>query len=122
MGNDTLDPVVAAGASLCTDSKLARIQTDIIIDHDELLRRVQFVKVYDFPQTFTTEIHISLGFHQNHLLPFDIAAAADGLMFLRVDRDVILLCQLIQGIKTHIMTGMLVLLSRISKSCYDIHI
>ena len=51
--DDAFDPVVSACASLCPDAQLTRRKADVVVDHDQLLLRIDLEKVACCAQAFT---------------------------------------------------------------------
>ena len=52
MGNDVLYSIMSSGAALSADPELSRLQTDIVIYYNDMLR-IDFVEIRRLPDTFT---------------------------------------------------------------------
>ena len=107
-------------ASLPSNSKLSRSQTDIVINDNQILRRC-FIIIQHHPQALPAEIHKRLRFYQKNLLTFHHASAAKGSMLPFTDVNLIPLCQLIDHLKSYIVSCFIIFFCGIPKPCNNIH-
>ena len=60
--NNIFDTVVSARTSFFPDPQIARDQTDIVKNNNQIFHRIQLVKIHQGTDTVTTEVHIRLRF------------------------------------------------------------
>jgi hypothetical protein len=120
LGNDIFNPIVPPCAAFQPNPELARLQADVIIDHDDLLRR-DLIIIHRRPKALPAQIHEGLRLHKEHFLPLYHALPTVRPVLPFADIDTILVRQHINHRKTYIVPCFIIFLCGVSKSCNQIH-
>ena len=115
MGNDVLDAVVTAGRAGGPHPELAHRQRHIVINDQHPLRR-NLIKLCRLPHRLAGEVHIRLRLHDQAPGPGKPQNVVGGFELDLVELDSGFLSQQVHGEKSHVVTGIGVLLARIPQA------
>ena len=107
-------------ASLALELDGANRQINIIMRDDQALALVQ-VAPHQRCHALSTGIHIRLGLNAEHLPSANLPCTAERLGLALSYRHMMALGKCINHVKTHIVPGMAITLSRIAQPHNDIH-
>src|SRR5262245_57029099 len=107
-------------ASLALELDSADRQIDIVMRDDQTLALAQ-VAPYQRRHALSTGIHIRLGLDAEHLTSANLPCAAERLSLALSYRHMIALGKGINNVKTQIVPGMTIALSRVAQPHNDIH-
>ena len=117
-----LQAVLTACGSFLSDPDMSGLKVNIVTDHDELVRRVDLIKVDDFPHGCPAQIHKCQRFCDNDLLCSDPPASQERMELASGKRDPVVLDDPVDDIEAHIVAGAFIAGARISQADKDVHV
>ena len=102
-----------AVAALAADPQLARLQGNVVENHDDLLCR-QLVKPHGLRHRLAAQVHKGLGLHQQHPPASQHGVGAQGFIFQPVEPHAAASGDLVQHQKTGVVPGIFIFSARIA--------
>src|SRR6201996_1025426 len=116
---DRLDPVVSSIAAPFPDAQRPQTQRDLVVDHDQVTRRVGIKLVDQRANRHTAQVHVGFGFGQNYISPSDPGGGCQSAAAPVFHRHTTLFCQPVDGQKPRVMRSELVFDPRVSQADHE---
>jgi hypothetical protein len=113
---------MGAGTAPLADADAGEWQIKIIVDNEQLVRRINFVPVAQRRYRLPTKVHIGLWFYQNDPLPVNDPFGKLTISPLLTKRQAVTLGQCFNTAKTNIVTGSCITFTWIAQANNEPHV
>lgn len=137
LGDDIFDAVLSSATASFLISHFSCRDIDIVMDDEQVSRRIEFVEIHPKSDTLTGEVHIGLGFDEEDVPPlrpppsslsrsswegnFCLTGETVGLLIHRSCRGISLFGDLVDDEEAKVMFGVFVVGSGVTQSDDEFH-